>query len=96
MAAKWQKEWWQLLCTENSDILCAEWLDENDVDLSGLSVQQNDGNDESDNTRIITIKELLIFQWKMIEADIKKFDNNIQFNNYFIYFQNIIVTNSKL
>ena len=30
---------------ENSDILYAEWLDENDVDLSGLSVLQKDGND---------------------------------------------------
>ena len=40
---------------EISAILCAEWLDEIDADLSGLSVQQNDGNDESDTTPIITI-----------------------------------------
>ena len=32
---------------------------------------------------------------KMIEADIKKIDNNIQFNNYFIDFQNKIFTNPK-
>ena len=31
----------------------------------------------------------------MIKADIKKIDNNIQYNNYFIYFQNKIVTHSK-
>ena len=31
----------------------------------------------------------------MIEADIKKTDNNNQFNNYFIYFQNKTVTNSR-
>ena len=42
---------------EKSDILCDEWLDENDVGLSGLSVQQNDGNDESDTTPIITIED---------------------------------------
>ena len=40
---------------ENFDIFCAERLDENDVDLSGLSVQQNDGNGESDTKLILTI-----------------------------------------
>ena len=48
---------------ENSDILCAEWLDENDADLPGLSVQQNDGNYESDTTPIITKEEFLTFPW---------------------------------
>ena len=43
---------------ENSDILCAEKLDEDDADLSGLSVQQNDGNDESDTTPIITTEPI--------------------------------------
>ena len=39
---------------ENSDILHAEWIDEDYVNLSGLSVQQNDGNDESDTNPIIS------------------------------------------
>ena len=64
MAAKRQKELMAIIAyKENSGILCAEWLDENDVDLSGLSVQNNDGNDEFDTTPII-ITELLIFPWE--------------------------------
>ena len=41
-----------------------EWLDEDDVDLSGLSVQQNGENDESDTTPTITTEELLTFPWE--------------------------------
>ena len=48
---------------ENSAILCDKWLDEND--LSGLSVQQNDGNDESDATLITTTEELSTFSWEV-------------------------------
>ena len=45
---------------ENSANLCDEWLDEDDVDLSGLSVQLNDGNDESDIMPII----IFDFPWE--------------------------------
>ena len=32
--------------TKNADIVSAEWLDEDDVDLSGVTVPQDDGNDK--------------------------------------------------
>ena len=48
---------------EQSGILWAEWLDEDDVELSGLLVQQNDGNDESDTMPIVTIEEHA-FPWE--------------------------------
>ena len=40
--------------TENADILSAEWLDEDDVDLFGITVPQDDGNDKSVAMPIIT------------------------------------------
>ena len=40
--------------------------------LSDLTVQQNDGNDESDTTPLTAIEERLTFHVKMIEADIQK------------------------
>ena len=40
---------------ENADILSAEWLDDDDVDLSGITVLQDDGNDKSVTMLIITI-----------------------------------------
>ena len=43
---------------------------------------------------IVKIEESSTFPKKMIEADIKKL-SIIQFNNYFIYFQNKIVANSR-
>ena len=46
---------------ENSGILCAEWLDEHYVNLSDLSVQQND---ESDTMPVVTIDEHLTFPWE--------------------------------
>ena len=49
---------------EHSDILLAEWLDEDDVDLTGLSVQRDNGNDESDTMPIVRIEEHLNFPWK--------------------------------
>ena len=69
MAAKWIKELMAIFAhKENSDILCAELLHENGVDFSGLSVQQNDGSDESDTTLIITsnsrTKSRWIFPWE--------------------------------
>ena len=39
-------------------------LVEEDVYLSGLSVQQNDGNDEFDIMPIVTVKELLTLTWE--------------------------------
>ena len=36
-------------------------LDEDDADVSGLSVQQYDGNDEFDIMLIVTIEEHLTF-----------------------------------
>ena len=47
----------------NSGIFFCEWLDEGYVDLPGLSVQQKNGNDESDPIMIpiITLEELLTF-----------------------------------
>ena len=50
--------------TENADILSAEWLDEDDVDLSGITVPQDDGNDKSVAMPIITIEEHLASPWK--------------------------------
>ena len=39
MAAKWQKELMEIIeRKENSDILCDEWLGENDVDLSDNNI----------------------------------------------------------
>ena len=46
---------------ENSEIFCAESLDEDDVDLSG-HFQQNDGKDESDAMPIVTIEKHLTFR----------------------------------
>ena len=46
--------------------IIAERLDEDDVDLSGLLLQQNDGNDESDTKPIVTIEEHLTFPGKMM------------------------------
>ena len=60
LAARWQKELIAVLAQERSDILWAEWLDEDDVDLSGLS----DGNDESDAMPIVAIEEHLAFPWE--------------------------------
>ena len=57
MAAKRQKELMAVIAhKENSEILCA---DEDYVDLCDLSVQKNDGNDESD-TKII----MMIGYWR--------------------------------
>ena len=41
--------------TENIDILIAEWLDEDDVDLSGIIVLQDDWNDKSVDMPIFII-----------------------------------------
>ena len=61
----------KLTSVDQQKSLCAEWLDGGD-DLSGLSVQQNDGNDESDTMPIVTIKNMWLSHGKLIEADIKK------------------------
>ena len=52
--------------TENADILSAEWLDEDDVDLSGITVPHtnDDGNDKSVAMPIITIEEHLASPWE--------------------------------
>ena len=61
MAAKRQKELVAII---------SEWLDEDDVDLSGLLVQQNDDDDddddddESDTMPIVTIEKHLTFPWE--------------------------------
>ena len=47
-----------------------EWLDEDDADLSGLSVQQNGENDEYDTTPIIYILYFLVT--KTIVHGVKK------------------------
>ena len=47
-----------------ADILSAEWLDEDDVDLSGITVPQDDGNDKSVAMPIITIEEHLASPWE--------------------------------
>ena len=39
-------------------------LDEDDADVSGLSVEQNDGNNEIDVMHILTIEEHLTFTWE--------------------------------
>ena len=49
--------------TENADILSAEWLDEDDVDLSGITVP-HDGSDKSVVMPIITIAEHLASSWE--------------------------------
>ena len=65
MTAKRQKELMLIIAhTKNSDILCAEWWDEGEFDLSDLSVQQNDGNYESYIMPIITTEELLTLPWE--------------------------------
>ena len=64
MAAKWQKELMAIIAhKENVDILCDEWLNENDVELSGLSVQQKDENDESVTMPIITTFDFPVGSW---------------------------------
>ena len=61
----WQKELMAIIeHKEHSDILSAEWLDEDDADLSDLSFQQIDGNDESITMPIVTIEEYLTFLWE--------------------------------
>ena len=43
--------------TENAETVSAEWLDEDDVDLSGITVSQ-DGNDKSVAMPVVTIEHL--------------------------------------
>ncbi len=65
VAAKRQRELMAIIADrENADILSAEWLDEDDVDLSDITVPQDDGNDKSVTMPIITIEEHLSSAWE--------------------------------
>ena len=50
--------------TENAYILSKEWLDQDAVDLSGIIISLDDGNDKSVVMPIITIEEHLTFPWE--------------------------------
>ena len=65
VAAKRQRDLMAIIADrENADILSAEWLDEDDVDLSDITVPQDDGNDKSVTMPIITIEEHLASAWE--------------------------------
>ena len=65
VAAKKQRELMAITAhSENAEMLSAEWIDEEDVDLSGIIVPQYDCNEKSVAMPIFSIEEHLASPWE--------------------------------